>query len=78
MHAVPEGVEAAEVLIQHRGELAVGLVTTIGGHVGPEHRVVDLPTEIEGQVLLQQVHRGQGLVLARLGQLFGQVRCSGG
>ena len=47
----------AEVLVDRGAELAVRLVAAVGGQVRPEHRVVDVPAEVEGEVLLQPVDR---------------------
>ena len=48
----------------------VGLVAAVGGEVLPEHRVVDVATEVEREVLLVQVHGGEVVGVAGLGELL--------
>src|SRR5690625_2829751 len=48
-----EGVEGAELVVDRGAQLALGLVATLGGEVLPEDGVVDVPTQVEGQVLLE-------------------------
>jgi hypothetical protein len=64
-----EGVERTEVLVERRGELAVGLVTALGGEVLPERRVVHVPAEVEGERLLQPDDRVEVPAGARLREL---------
>ena len=55
------------MVVDRRAELTVGLVAALGGEVLPEDRVVDVTTEIERQVLLEQVDRR---VVTRLARFF--------
>ena len=64
-----ELLEAAEGLAEGVGQVARGLAAAVGRHVLPEHRVVDVAAEVEGQVLLELV---DGAQLA-LGGGFGQL-----
>ena len=64
-----ELVEAAEELIDRGTELAVRLVATVGGHVRPEHGVVDVASEVEGEILLQLVDAAERAAVASLGEL---------
>ena len=65
----PEPVEGTEELVDRRPELAVRLVAAVGGQVRPEHRVVDVPAEVEREALLQPVDRAERVLVAGLGQL---------
>src|SRR5699024_11525923 len=65
-----EGIEGPEVLIDRRRQLTGGLVTTLRGQVLPEDRVVDMTTEVEGQILRQLVHIGEIARLTRRRQLL--------
>src|SRR5690606_34200685 len=69
------GVEGAEVLVDRGADLAGGLAAALGGEVGPERGVVDVAAEVEREVLLVQVDRGEVAGLAGLGELLqGGVR----
>ena len=64
--------------VTQRGtQFAVRLVPTFGREVGPEHRVVDVPTQMECEALLQAVDRPEGVLVPGLGQLIEGGVCSG-
>lgn len=65
-----EAVEGPEVLLDGRTELQVRPVAAVGRHVRPEHRVADVPGEVEREVLLIEVHRRERVVGPRVGELF--------
>src|SRR5690606_4331996 len=72
---VLEGVEGTERVLDRLGDLTLRLAAAVGGEVVPEDRVVDVPAEIEREVLLVQVHSSQVARLTRGGQLVeGRVR----
>ena len=48
----------------------VGLAAAVRREVGPEDRVVDVPAEVEREVLLELVHVREVAGVARLGQLL--------
>ena len=66
----PVGVERTEVVVDGGLEVSGGLVAALGGQVLPEDRVVDVTTEVEREVLLQQVDRVVGLTCASLVELL--------
>ena len=65
-----ERVERTEVLVDRGSQLTGGLVAALGGEVLPEDRVVDVTTEMEREVLLQQVDVAEGLLVAGLLELL--------
>jgi len=70
-----ESLEGSEGVRDRRGDLTLGSPAPVGGEVLPEDRVVDVATEVEGEVLLIQVDRrevaglpsGSELVECRVG-----------
>ena len=68
-----EGVEAAEVLVDGGGQLALGLAAAVGRQVGPEQRVQDVAGQVEGVALLEADDRAEVALVARLGQLVHRV-----
>ena len=54
-----EGGEGAEGVLNGLSQLALGLTAATGGEVGPENRVIGVAAQVEGEVLLPQVDRGQ-------------------
>jgi len=54
-----ELLEGAEGVLDGLGELSLGLASAIGGEVLPEHGVVGVAAQIEGEVLLPQVDRAE-------------------
>ncbi len=65
-----EGLEGAEVVADGLGEVTRGLAAALGGEVRPESGVVDVPTEVEREVLLVEVDRGQVAALAGVRELL--------
>jgi hypothetical protein len=64
-----ELVETAEVLINRCSEGAIRLVAALRRHVGPEHRVVDVAAEMEGQILLELVDVAERIPISSLSKL---------
>ena len=54
-----ERLEGAEGVPDRLRQLALGFAAAVRGEVLPEDRVVDVTAEVEGEVLLPQVHRGE-------------------
>ena len=65
-----EGLKGAEELVDGGTELALGARGALAGHVGPEDGVVGVTAQVEGQVLLPQVDRGEVADLTGGGKLL--------
>jgi hypothetical protein len=63
-----EGVEGSKVLVDGAPQRPVGTVAAIGGQVGPEDRVQDVPRHVEGESLFEAYDRGEVALVPRLGQ----------
>lgn len=68
-----EGVEGSEGVVDGSAELAFRLVAAVRRQVRPEHGVVDVAGQVEGEVLLQQVDLAQVALLPGLRQLLQSV-----
>ena len=65
-----ECVERSEEFLDGFSQLAFRLAAAVRRHVLPENRVVGVATEVERQILLQLVDRGEVALLLRFGKLF--------
>ncbi len=65
-----EGIEAAEIASDGRGQLAAGRTAALGTQVLPENAVQDMARDVEGQGAFQHAGAIKCALLPGFGQLF--------